>query len=73
VLEARLKGQPLVVTGHADTVESAVAEAIDKMKATTRALTRLNQWGMSTNNQSVKGDNKRPYHLKKNALLIKKR
>jgi hypothetical protein len=27
VLEARLKGlQPLVVTGHADTVESAVAE-----------------------------------------------
>jgi ribosome-associated translation inhibitor RaiA len=34
VLEARLKGlQPLVVTGHADTVESAVAE-IDKMKAT---------------------------------------
>jgi hypothetical protein len=35
VLEARLKGlQPLVVTGHADTVESAVAEAIDKMKAT---------------------------------------
>jgi hypothetical protein len=34
VLEARLKGlQPLVVTGHADTVESAVAE-IDKNEAT---------------------------------------
>jgi ribosome-associated translation inhibitor RaiA len=35
VLEARLKGmQPLVVTSHANTVETAVAEAIDKMKAT---------------------------------------
>lgn len=35
VLEARLKGmQPLVVTSHANTVETAAAEAIDKMKAT---------------------------------------
>jgi hypothetical protein len=46
VLEARLKGlQPLVVTGHADTVESAVAEAIDKMKATlSTVLGRLREY-----------------------------
>jgi hypothetical protein len=49
VLEARLKGlQPLVVTGHADTL--SVAEAIDKMKATlstvlgrTRVLKSVNE------------------------------
>ena len=46
VLEARLKGlQPLVVTSHADTVESAVAEAIDKMKATlSTVLGRLREY-----------------------------
>jgi ribosome-associated translation inhibitor RaiA len=46
VLEARLKGlQPLVVTSHADTVESAIAEAIDKMKATlSTVLGRLREY-----------------------------
>ncbi|MFB0911437.1 MAG: HPF/RaiA family ribosome-associated protein [Flavobacterium sp.] len=46
VLEARLKGlQPLVVTGHSNTVESAVAEAIAKMKATlTTVLGRLRDY-----------------------------
>ena len=34
VLEARLKGkQPIAVTSQADSIEKAVSEAIDKMKA----------------------------------------
>jgi ribosome-associated translation inhibitor RaiA len=34
VMEARLKGMdPIVVTSHGDTIDNAVDEAIDKMKA----------------------------------------